>query len=218
VNTRLERNSALVAGVLAVALWVVGLVVSQATTSGLSDKATDAQVLAWVHGNKNPIIMGSWLFMIGCVSFIWFAGILRSRLAAAEGGTHPLSTIVFGGAVATAVMGLGTQADIATAINDKDVSAATAGTFHHLGDLFFMGAELSLIAVLAAVTVLAYRAAAVPRWWGAIGGIVAVVLAIGPIGWAGLIFGLPVWTLVTSILLARTPRSRAGATAAAATA
>jgi hypothetical protein len=57
----------------------------------------------------------------------------------------------------------------------------------------------------------------VPKWWGTVGGIVAVVLAIGPIGWAALIFGLPVWTLVTSVLLARTPRSRA-ATPAAATA
>jgi len=215
VNTRFERRSALVTGVLAVALWIVGLVISQASTSHLSDKATDAQVLAWVQGNKNPIILGSWLFMIGCISFVWFAGILRSRLAAAEGGTHALSTIAFGGAVAAAVMGLGTQADIASAINASDISAATAGTFHHLGDLFFMGAELSLITLLAAVTALAYRTAVVPKWWGTVGGIVAVVLAVGPIGWAALIFGLPVWTRVTSVLLARTPRSRAATTAAA---
>ena len=207
MNTRFERRSALVTGVLAVALWVVGLAVSQGLTSHLSDKATDAQVLAWIQGNKNPIILGSWLFMIGCISFVWFAGILRSRLASAEGGTHALSTIAFGGAVAAAVMGLGTQADIASAINASDVSAATAGTFHHLGDLFFMGAGLSLITMLAAVTALAYRTAVVPKWWG----------TVGPIGWAALIFGLPVWTLVTSVLLARTPRRRA-ATAAAATA
>jgi hypothetical protein len=63
--------------------------------------------------------------------------------------------------------------------------------------------------------VLAYRTAVVPKWWGTVGAIVAVVLAIGPIGWAALIFGLPVWTLVTSVLLARTPRSRAATTAAA---
>ncbi len=68
-----------------------------------------------------------------------------------------------------------------------------------------------------AVTALAYRTAVVPKWWRTVGAIVAVVLAIGPTGWAALIFGLPVWTLVTSVLLARTPRSRA-VTAAAATA
>ena len=211
MNTRFERRSALVTGVLAVALWVVGLVISQSSTSHLSDKATDAQVLAWIQGNNNPIILGSWLFMIGCISFVWFAGILRSRLAAAEGGTHALSTIAFGGAVAAAVMGLGTQADIASAINASDISAATAGTFHHLGDLFFMGAELSLITLLAAVTALAYRTAVVPKWWGTVGGIVAVVLAIGPIGWAGLIFGLPVWTLGTSVMLLRSSGPQAEA-------
>ena len=31
--------------------------------------------------------------------------------------------------------------------------------------------------------------------------LVAVVLVIGPIGWAGLIFGLPVWTLGTSLFV-----------------
>jgi hypothetical protein len=41
--TRFERISALTAAVLAVALWIVGLVVTQALTTGLSDKATDAR-------------------------------------------------------------------------------------------------------------------------------------------------------------------------------
>ena len=80
--------------------------------------------------------------------------------------------------------------------------------FHHLGDLFFVGAELSLIVLLASVAVLAFRVAAVPRWWGVFSGLIAVVLWIGPIGWAALIFGTPIWTLGTAILLVRAPRSR----------
>ena len=45
-------------GTAAVALWIVGLVISQSLTTNLADKPTDAQVLAWVQGNKNPIILG----------------------------------------------------------------------------------------------------------------------------------------------------------------
>jgi hypothetical protein len=214
--TRFERISALAAAVLAVALWIVGVVVTQALTTGLSDKATDAQVLAWVHGNKNPILMGSWLFMIGCIAFVWFAGVLRSRLAAAEAGDRTLSTIAFAGAVMAAAFGIAGQSDIASAINADSVSAATAGTLHRGGDVMFVGSELSIVLLLGAVAVLAFRTAVVPRWWGVTGALVAVVALIGPIGWAALIFGLPVWTLVTAGMLARAPRGRLPRTAATA--
>ena len=130
--------------------------------------------------------------------FIWFAGVLRARLAAAETEGHTLSTIAYAGAVAAAIFGIGTQADIGAAINASDVSAPTAGMFHHLGDLFFVGAELSLIVPMAAVTVLAFRTRAVPRWWGVFTALIAVVLWIGPIGWAALIFGTPLWVLGTT--------------------
>ena len=47
------------------------------------------------------------------------------------------------------------------------------------------------------------RSALMPKWWAWFGFVLAVVLAIGPIGWAGLIFGLPVWVLVTTFFLVR---------------
>jgi hypothetical protein len=38
---------------------------------------------------------------------------------------------------------------------------------------------------------------------------------IDPVGWAGLIFGLPIWTLWASIGLVRRPRTRGAEVAAA---
>jgi hypothetical protein len=216
--TRFERLSALVTGLLAVGLWIAGLVVGQGITDSLPSKATDPQVLAWLHDNKNLVIVGGWLFATGCIAFMWFAGILRAHLAATETDGHTLSTIAYGGAVAAAIFGIGTQADIGAAINASDVSAPTAGMFHHLGDLFFIGAEISLIVPLAAVAVLAFRTAALPRWWGIFSALVAVVLWIGPIGWAALIFGTPIWVAGTTVLLARTPNARRAAGVTAATA
>lgn len=211
--THFDRLSALVTGPLAVVLWIAGLVVGQGLTDHLSDKATDPQVLAWLQDNKNLTIAGGWLFMTGCLAFIWFAGVLRTRLAAAETSDHTLSTLAYAGAVAAGIFGIGTQADIGAAINASDVSAPTAGMFHHLGDLFFIGAELTLMLPLVAVAILAFRTAALPRWWGAFSGLVAVILWIGPIGWAALTFGTPLWVLGTTILLVRSPREPRAAAA-----
>ena len=210
------RYSVLVTGPLAVALWIAGIIVAEGMTDHLSSKASDPQILVWLQHNKNPTLLGGWLFMTGCIAFLWFAGILRARLAEAEGDTHTLSTIAFAGAAAATVFGIGTQSDIAAAINDTEISPATAGMFHHLGDLFFVGAEISMIVPLLAVAILAFRAAVVPRWWGVFSGLVAVVLWIGPIGWAGLIFGTPLWVLGTTALLVRKPRPRRAATLATA--
>jgi hypothetical protein len=208
MDSRLERTSVWT-GIAAIVLWVLGLVVMNGMSDSLSDKATDPQILAWVDGNTSTILLGGWLFMLGCLCFIWFAAVLRSRLLAAEGGSGMLATLAFAGAIVTAVFGLGIPAgDVDAAINKTDISATTAGTLHHLGDLFFVGAELGAIVMLAAVAVLTFRTAVLPRWWGIAGALLAVVLVIGPIGWIGLLFGLPLWTLGTTILLVR-PGTRA---------
>jgi hypothetical protein len=206
--TRFERRSALIAGPLAVALWIAGLIVGQGMPDHLSNKATDGQVLSWLHDNKTLLIVGGWLFATGCISFIWFATVLRTRLAAAEDESHTLSTLAYSGAVAAAIFGVGTQADIGAGINDGDLTAATIRVFHHIGDLFFIGAELMLILTMVSVAVLAFRTAVVPRWWGVFSGLVGLILWIGPIGWAALIFGTPIWVLGTTVLLVRTPRVR----------
>ena len=52
-----------------------------------------------------------------------------------------------------------------------------------------------------AVAVLAFRTNVLPRWWAAFSILIAVVLVIGPIGWAALIFGLPLWTIGTALFL-----------------
>ena len=210
-----SRTPLVIAAVVTVSLWIVGLVIG-GLASNLDDSASDAQVLTWVQQNSGDIIVGAWLFMLGCVAFLVFAGLLRERLANAEGGNHLLANIAFGGGIATAVLGIGTNADITTAINKDTTSPSAAAAFHHLGDLFFMGSELMLIAFIGFASVLAWRTAVLPRWWTVFGLIVAVVLAIGPIGWAALIFGTPIWVLGTSLLVGRRLRRSASAAPAVA--
>jgi hypothetical protein len=63
--------------------------------------------------------------------------------------------------------------------------------------------------------VLVLRTAVCPRWWAYVSLAVAIVLVIGPIGWAALIFGTPIWALVTGVMLDRQAGAPATAPAAA---
>ena len=198
------RRSALSVAVLAVVLWIAGLVIG-GTSDNLSDKATDEQTLAWVHGNSGAILLGAWIFALGSLAFIWFVGLLRGHLVEREGGPGTVSTIMFAGAVVAAGFSILTTGDVASAINKDSVSSATAGALHHVGDLFFIGAELALALAMIGFAVVALRTGAFPRWWAYVTAVIAVVLLIGPIGWAALIFGTPIWVLVTAWSMTRAP-------------
>jgi hypothetical protein len=204
----LTRRSPFLIAVLAVVLWIAGLVIGSASDN-LADNASDAATLDWVKGNSNSILLGAWVFALGCLAFLWFMGVLRGYLATAEGAPGTLSTIMFGASTAAAAFAMATTGDVASAISKDNITPATAGALHHLGDLFFVVAELALMATLFTFALLVLRTAVFPRWWAYVSLVVAVVLLIGPIGWAALIFGTPIWALVTGWWMTRTPRAAA---------
>ena len=49
----------------------------------------------------------------------------------------------------------------------------------------------------------ALRSRIFPKAWAWFSFLFAVILVIGPIGWAALIFGLPIWVLGTTFFLTR---------------
>jgi hypothetical protein len=212
----MKKRPLLLPAVLAVALWIAGLVVFNAFSDKIPHNPTDAQLLTWIQGNQNPITMGCWLWMLGSLSFLWFAALLRPRLAEAEGGSRTYTALAFAGAAAATVFGILMQAgDLTAAINQDDISASTAATLHNLSDMFFVGGEIALIPFFAGVAVVAFRTGLLPKWWTAFSVLIAVVLVIGPIGWAALIFGTPVWLLGTGLIVGSTPRARPRAAVAA---
>ena len=207
---RLERFSAL-AGVLAVVLWGVGIAVigggHLGLPGGLPEESAD-EVLAHFRENEDAVVSGGWLFMLGSLAFLWFAGILRGRLAGAEGGRGTFASIAFAGGVATGVFALGIPTGgVVAALGVDQIGAPEAAALNALEATFFIGAEFSAIVLLAAAAVVALRTAVLPRWWAAVSILLAVWLVIGPIGWIGLLVGLPAWTLVTSVMLVRPDRA-----------
>jgi len=210
-----ENRSWALLGPLAVVLWVVGIILIN--KNGPADHATGSEILAWYKSDSDTIVMGGWLFMLGCLGFVAFVAGLRRRLAEAAGQASQLPGLALAGAAMAGVCGMLTAAvDLAGGIDKNDIDLATAATFHHSTDIFFVGAELAAILPLVAVAIVAWRTRILPRWWAAFAALVAVVLVVGPIGWLGLLFGVPLWTLGTSLfLLLRSPERMRSAAAAA---
>jgi hypothetical protein len=214
-TSRLERLSPL-AGLAAVALWVAGAVISWGVVPSLPDDAGDTRVLAWAQAHRNGLLAGGWLWVLGCLCFVWFLGALRARLVVAEGGAGTFSAIAFAGGVATAVCGLLMMGgNVALALDASDVSPATAGALSHLSDVFFGGAELFAVLLLGGVAVLGFATGVVGRWFAGASVVLAVILVVLPIGWLGLLFGVPLWTLAATALLVRPARARRVAVATA---
>jgi hypothetical protein len=194
-----DRNAPLT-GVLAVILWVIGIIL--ASTNAGKSKGPD--LLVQYKDNSGKILLGAILWLIGVALFLWFVGTLRERIAAAEGGTGRLASIAFAGGIAASAAGaLIPAGDIAGALGKDDIDASAAAALHHIGDGFFVATEYLLPVLLTATALAALRYGLLPRWFAWLSLLVALVLLIGPIGWAGLIFGTPIWTLITSFFLFR---------------
>jgi len=194
-----ERLAAL-AGIVAVVLWIVGVAILESL--GVGDVETPDEVLAFYEDDEGGILAAGFVFQLGALFFLIFLSALRSRLWDVEGGSGMLSTLAFASGVAVAIFLLGLPApDMSGALSNEELVPEAAQALNNVGDAFFIGAELSAAVLLFAVGLLAVRRLALPVWLGWASFVIALWLLIPPIGWAGLLVGLPLWTLVTSVLL-----------------
>jgi len=196
---RWERFAPLT-GVGAVILWIIGTFLLE--KDDRPEGKDTAAFVAWVEANHSAIVAGAIVFGFGVVLFVWMLGSLRARLFAAEGGVGRLATIAFGAGIATAISMLFTVLPHAQAAFDRnDASDTSIDALVHMGDAFFGGVELFAIPLVVATALATLRFGALPRWFAWFSLALALILAIIPIGWLGVIIGLPLWTLIASVLL-----------------
>ncbi len=195
----LERFAPLT-GVAAVVLWVVGTYLLE--KDDRPEGKDTAAFVAWVEQNDTAIISGAVIFAFGVILFLWMLGSLRAALFAAEGGTGRLSTLAFGSGVATAISMMFTVLPHGQAALDADDTSDTSiEAMVHMGDMFFGGVEFFAIPMLVATGLVALRTGVLPRWLAWFSLVLALILVIVPIGWLGVIAGLPLWTLIVSLVL-----------------
>jgi hypothetical protein len=195
-------------GIVAVALLLIGVFVAEEAGNPPESEASPEEVLAWFQSESTAIVAGSFLFMLGGAFFLWFLGSLRTRLLAAEGQAAHFTAIAFAGGVATAIFLIATPGgDLAGGIEEDDLSPTSADALHDISDAFFVGAEVSAIVLTLATGLVVLRTGVLSKIFGWASVVLAVWLAIGPIGWAGLLLGFPLWVVAASLLLLRPPGS-----------
>ena len=207
-RSRLEAGErwAPLTGVAAVLFWVIGIFVIEGFGDSPDDDANPQAILSYFEEDEVSIYVGTLLFFVGTLLFVWFASSLRSAVAAVEGRTARLASIVFAGAVMKAVFDmafLAPQIAGAFAANEADAPLApeAAQALWFVDDGFFVAAEYSAVLMLVATAIAILRWRMLPVWLAGLSLLIAVVLLVPPIGWAALIFGIPLWTLIVSVLL-----------------
>ena len=214
---RWERFAPLT-GVAAVVLWLIAVLILE-TGDRPGDDSPAREIATYFDDETGRIFFSFLLWGLGTALFVWFLGSLRGALASAEGGVARVASIAFGAGIGTAVFALAFPAtDVAGAIaadSDRGISPAAAETLVDLGIGFFVCAEVITAVLFVATALVALRTRVLPVWlaWASI--VLAIALFIFPIGWAVLIFGLPLWIIVVSALLFTRGEAPAGEVATA---
>ncbi len=199
-DSRLERLSPLT-GVLMVLLALVGVAllgIYEYLPS--ADRAREA-----FTENPTRTYIAGYLGLLSAFFLMWFAGSVFVALREREGGSGRLSTVAFGGGVASGVVWATGFSIILTAGERAGaaggISAAQAVTLYDLyGSVLGMSA-IPLAVFIAATAAISLRTRMFPGWFGWASALVAFGL-LTPISYLILAFAL-VWLLGVSISLYR---------------
>jgi MFS family permease len=197
-----DRRVTPLAGLISVVLFVVSVFIQESGDSP-DDNASGAQIAAYFADNLERLAIAAIAWGLAVIALIWFLDGLRTHVLPASG---QLARLTYGFGFGTALFALASaMPDVAGALAsdnlDRNLTPGAAEVFNNLGDGFFIAAELMLGGFFLAVGLASVRARALPVWVGWISLVLAVVAVILPIGWAVLVFGLPLWVLLVSALL-----------------
>ena len=192
------------AGIAAVALWFASLLVVEGLTNPPSDNATAETARAYFREEEAGIFVSSFLFALESLLFLWFVGTLRAALVGAEGGVAQVANIAFAAGVGVALLALlfGLVPSVG-AFSNETLGPAAAEALWYLDDVFFVAAQFTAVPLLLATALVAWRTGVLPRWFAAVSALIGLVL-LAPVGGVfALGLGVPLWTVATSLLLAR---------------
>lgn len=166
-DRRWEQAGAMT-GLVFVALAIVGAVLV-----GTIPKPTDStsSIASFIVDHRTGLITQSVLFGAASAFFLWWGGTLRSVLRRGEGETGRLSTIAFGGAVATSV-GMLVPTILGTELAFSAAASADLGVVRVLYDLMNLSIvfiSLPAAVVIGAASLAVLRTGVLSRWIGALG-------------------------------------------------
>jgi hypothetical protein len=202
-------------GVVFALLFFFGALISGNTPD--SD-ASPQKVVSYYLGHRNGQHASFYLIAYSIVFGLFFAGALRAYLRA-RGSEDGLVAVGFAGMVvlgvsAAVVAGMSfAAADVPGKISPVAEQAVSV-----LSNDVFVGMLIGTCVFMIGFGLAIVRSAAVvlPRWLGWVA-LPLGVIAATPIGWFVLIFALPLWSLIVSVLMLIRQESSATSAAAPAT-
>jgi len=166
-EAKFEKWGAL-AGVVFVVLAVVGSLIAGSPPK-VSDP--DLEIVRFTRDNQDALRIGAYLGGLGAVFFLFFLGVVWTRLRRAEGGDGRLAgTASMGGIVAIAIAAVGIGISAYGALHP----AESAGTYRLSAVVFGFVGFASLVFV-EATSIVILRTKFLPAWMGWIGGLVALL-------------------------------------------
>ena len=169
------------------------------------DKGVQA-IVDHYRDDKDSIMIGTLVIAWGLVAWLFFAGVLRRVLRAAEGDGHTLSLVAFGGAVILATGGaIDGMISFALAETAEDIEPAGVQALAALWENDFLPFILGVGTFMLATGLSIVRHGALPKWLG-FAAIVLGVVAVTPIGFVAFLAG-GLWIIAASVIL--TLRARA---------
>lgn len=201
------------AGLAFLVLVIVAIAISGETPDATEDSARE--IVDFYEENRDSQAVSAFMAAAAGALLVFFGGVLRRVLRAAEGPDGTLSAVAFAGLI---ILALGLAIDgtitltLAETADDIEPSAVQALSALYTHDFipFVMGSLIFLLATGLSVL----RHGALPRWIGWIA-IALAVIAVTPLGFASLI-GAVLLIAVISVLLtmrARAAGPHAGGTA-----
>jgi len=176
-------------------VFAIGFLTSGDTPN--TDATGDAVISHYDDTGK--IFFGAIALGVGAIVFMFFAGVLRSRLRTT--GPEWLASVAFGGAVIYTV-GLGLFAMSQIALTDaSDLGQPeVAQALNIIDNDNFFPAVIALSVVLLATGWHVLASRSLPIWLGWVSLILGVLAMAGPIGFVAFL-AFPIWVLVVGVIL-----------------
>ena len=198
-ETRLERLAPL-SGVISVGLILIGVVVF----NNYDFLPPAEKVAAYLNSNPSRAFTGGYIASIAALTLIWFAGSVRRALLEHEGGIGRLSTVAFGGGVATSIaIGISFIAVFAAGMRAGTPGGITPvgaiTMFDFWGQVMGQMFGIFMAVFIGATAVVSLRTALFPAWFRWASTVVAFGL-LTPYAYIMLAFAM-LWLLVVSIWL-----------------
>lgn len=203
IAKRPKPESAAVAGIVYALAAGAALLIINSIPKGMSE----TQWSDWISDSANttPVYWSVTLATFAAVAFLWFIAVIRRRLGERE--DKFFASVFFGSAlvyvglwlVAASIVGAPTVLNSLTgATITWDGYLLIEGIAGSL--LVYVGPRIQAIFV-ASTSMMFIRTGVVPKWLGYAGLVLAVAMFLLPVVWSPIGLGLPVFVLITSLVV-----------------